>query len=135
MQVATWVTTAAAALGVVGIVAAAAAVARSSHIRETLALLRGEVADLSAAGARKDGKLLGLEAERDELKAEVAMLRELATGRADIEGLAGEVRALADAIRSQSAAVTLALREEGGERGWSRPPTGGSRPGSPPATG
>jgi len=99
VQLASWVATAAAALGVVGLVAAAAAVARSAHIRETLALLRGEVADLSAAGARKDGKLIGLEAERDELKAEVAMLRELVTGRADIERLAGEVAGLATALR------------------------------------
>jgi hypothetical protein len=105
VQLATWVTTAAAALGVVGIVTAAAAVARSSHIRETLALLRGEVADLTAAGARKDGKLLGLEGERDALKAEVAVLRELVTGRADIERLAGEVRGL-----------VLALREAGERR-------------------
>jgi len=99
VQLATWVTTAAAALGVVGLVAAAAAVARSAHIRETLALLRGEVADLTAAGARKDGKLLGLEGERDALKAEVAVLRDLATGRADIERLAGEVAGLATALR------------------------------------
>ena len=99
MQLATWVTTAAAALGVVGLVAAAAAVARSAHIRETLALLRGEVADLTAAGARKDGKLLGLEGEREELKAEVAVLRELVTGRADVDRLAGEVASLAAALR------------------------------------
>jgi len=99
VQLATWVTTAAAALGVVGLVAAAAAVARSAHIRETLALLRGEVADLTAAGARKDGKLLGLEGEREELKAEVAVLRELVTGRADVDRLAGEVASLAAALR------------------------------------
>ncbi len=43
-------------LGVVGVLAAAAAVARASSIKANLELLRGEVADLTASNARLDGE-------------------------------------------------------------------------------
>lgn len=132
MQVATLIQLTAAALGLVGLAAAAAAVARASHIKETLELLRGEVADLTASRARIEGEYRQLQQRAAHQDAEIRMLRELVTARADVEGLAREVRGLAEAERATSVAI-MALLE--GRMPWIRPPaTGGLPRGSPPAT-
>src|SRR6266511_972132 len=78
-------------LGIVGVLAAAAAVARASSIKANLELLRGEVADLTASNARLDG-------ENTKMTQELQVLRDLVTSRTDVAELAKEIRAMVTTI-------------------------------------
>lgn len=79
-------------LGIVGILSAAAAVARSSSIKENLALLRGEVTDLTAANVRLEAENDGLRVNATRQEQRISFLEDLATNRADITQLIGELR-------------------------------------------
>ena len=81
------------ALAFIGVIAAAIVVVRSAGIRENLELLRGEVADLTAAKARVEG-------ERDQMAREVETLRSLATTWPDLEALIVELRTMVRAIEA-----------------------------------
>jgi hypothetical protein len=81
-------------LGLIGILSAAAAVARSSSIRQNLELLRGEVADLTASNARLDSENTALRTTTIRNEQEITMLRDLVTSRADVQQLIGELRGI-----------------------------------------
>jgi predicted nuclease with TOPRIM domain len=114
-----------AGLGVIGVLAAAATIARSSSIKEHLELLRGEVADLSAAHARSEGENVQLRKRVEQLESEAAILRDLATSRADVAQIAAEMRGLAQMVhRDYTAIMALfyrnpdaALEAQEGRRG------------------
>ena len=91
-------------LGIVGIIAAAAAVARASSIRQNLELLRGEVADLTASNAR-------LEGENAKMSQELTVLRDLVTSRTDVQELAKEIRTMVTTIHDGY--VVLAAAQQG----------------------
>ena len=76
------------ALGIVGLLGASAAVIRSSSVKANLELLRGEVADLTASNVRLETSNARLGGENSQLLGEVAVLRELVTGRAAVADLA-----------------------------------------------
>ena len=94
-------------LGIVGILAAAAAVARSSSIKANLELLRGEVADLTASNAR-------LEGENTKMTQELTVLRDLVTSRTDVQELAKEIRVMVTTIHDGY--VVLAAAQQGQAR-------------------
>src|SRR6266496_484563 len=94
-------------LGIVGIIAAAAAVARSSSIKANLELLRGEVADLTASNAR-------LEGENAKMSQELQVLRDLVTSRTDVQELAKEIRTMVRTIHDGY--VVLAASQQGQAR-------------------
>jgi len=94
-------------LGIVGILAAAAAVARSSSIKANLELLRGEVADLTASNARLDG-------ENTKMTQELQVLRDLVTSRTDVQELAKEIRVMVTTIHDGY--VVLAAAQQGQAR-------------------
>jgi len=94
-------------LGIVGIIAAAAAVARASSIRQNLELLRGEVADLTASNAR-------LEGENAKMSQELTVLRDLVTSRTDVQELAKEIRTMVRTVHDGY--VVLAAVQQGQAR-------------------
>ena len=94
-------------LGIIGILAAAAAVARSSSIKANLELLRGEVADLTASNAR-------LEGENAKMSQELTVLRDLVTSRTDVQELAKEIRTMVRTVHDGY--VVLAAAQQGQAR-------------------
>ncbi len=94
-------------LGIVGVLAAAAAVTRASSIRQNLELLRGEVADLTASNAR-------LEGENTKMTQELTVLRDLVTSRTDVQELAKEIRTMVTTIHDGY--VVLAASQQGQAR-------------------
>ncbi len=94
-------------LGIIGILAAAAAVARSSSIKANLELLRGEVADLTASNAR-------LEGENVKMSQELTVLRDLVTSRTDVQELAKEIRTMVRTVHDGY--VVLAAVQQGQAR-------------------
>lgn len=89
--------------GIVGVLAAAAAVARAGSIKQNLELLRGEVADLTASNAR-------LEGENSKMTAELHVLRDLVTSRTDVQQLAAEIRTMVTTIHDGY--LTLAATQQ-----------------------
>jgi 3-hydroxyisobutyrate dehydrogenase-like beta-hydroxyacid dehydrogenase len=114
-----------AGLGVIGVLAAAATIARSSSIKQHLELLRGEVADLSAAHARSEGENVQLRKRVEQMAAEAKILSDLVTSRADVGQVAAEMRGLMQMVhRDYTAIMALfyrnpddALEAQEGRRG------------------
>jgi hypothetical protein len=96
--------------GVVGLLAGAGAVVRSSSVKANLELLRGEVADLSNSNARLDG-------ENSQLQKEVEVLRELVTGRAAVDTLTGAVQSLEKTLTAQHGVLMGQLAHHGRSSG------------------
>jgi hypothetical protein len=85
-------------LGVVGLLAGAGAVVRSSTTKANLELLRGEVADLTTSNRR-------LDEENSQLHKEVEVLRELVTARAAVDQLSSAVQNLERTLITQHVAL------------------------------
>jgi hypothetical protein len=81
-------------LGLIGLMSAAAAVARSSSVRQNLELLRGEVADLTASNARLDAENTALRTTTLRREQEITVLQDLVTSRTDVQQLIGELRGI-----------------------------------------
>ncbi len=97
-------------LGIVGVLAAAAAVTRASSIRQNLELLRGEVADLTASNARLDG-------ENTKMTQELTVLRDLVTSRTDVQELAKEIRTMVTTIHDGYVVLVTAAQQGHGRPG------------------
>ena len=87
-------TFASAVLGVVGLLGAAAAVLRAAHVKASLDLLRGEVGDLTAALARREGENTQLKEESSRQQQQITMLQEMVTSRAAVDQLIGALKSL-----------------------------------------
>jgi 3-hydroxyisobutyrate dehydrogenase-like beta-hydroxyacid dehydrogenase len=104
-NIADLLTLAFAGLGIIGILAAAATIARSSSIKQHLELLRGEVADLSAAHARSEGENVQLRKRVEQMAAEAKILSDLVTSRADVAQVAAEMRGLTQMVHRDYTAI------------------------------
>jgi hypothetical protein len=98
-------------LGVAGLLAASAAVIRSASTKANLELLRGEVVDLTASNTRLEKEAARLDGENGELRQQVDVLRELVTGRANVESLVLAIQGLEKTMVTQHASLLDALRE------------------------
>jgi hypothetical protein len=94
-----------AGLGIIGLLTAAATIGRSSSIRQNLELLRGEVADLTAAHARSEGENIQLRKQVELMQTEAKILSDLVTSRADVAQVAAEMRGLTQMVHRDYTAI------------------------------
>ena len=110
-------------LGLVGVLSTAAMITRSSVIVQNNNQLRNAYNDARNGLADEEKKAARLEGELTQCKARAAVLEEMVTRKAEIEGLTIEVRALTGVVRSDYAhlAPRLEMLVQEGIRGEGTP--------------
>ena len=110
-------------LGLVGVLSTAAMITRSSVIVQNNNQLRNAYNDARNGLADEEKRVARLEGELNQCKARAAVLEEMVTRKAEIEGLTIEVRALTGVVRSDYAhlAPRLEMLVQEGIRGEGTP--------------